>query len=227
MTITQTLWLVETSDVVYGVSVGIVVSVIIFIFRKVPGLLFSIIGGWFGRSVHGKWSTKFTKDEVFSINAKPIEDDLNKCTISKEVIKAFKAECVSLSENAAVRGKKDHEWEIIDGDKTYGVEKEDERLNIHSKDNFEELAEVRQVLSWVWGTIYYPAKGRIYKFRGSLRTNVLVATYELRGKASITVDRGAFTLALTPGGDKMEGTYAWMEADLYPPQGGSYKWERK
>jgi hypothetical protein len=185
--------------------------------------------------VHGKWSTKFTKDEDFSINAEQIEDDLNKCTISKNVIKAFKAECVSLSENAAVRGKKKDEWEIIDGDKTYKVKKEDERqvkkederLNIHSEDNFEELAEVRQVLSWVWGVIYYPAKGRVYKFRGSLRSNVLVATYELRGKASITVDRGAFTLALTPGGDKMEGTYAWMEGDLYPPQGGSYKWERK
>jgi hypothetical protein len=97
------------------------------------------------------------------------------------------------------------------------------------KETFEESATVHQILHWVWGEIEYCKNNRIkiYNFRGTVYNNVLIATYELKGKASTTVDRGAFTLALAPSSDKMEGTYAWMDADFHIPQGGKYMWKKR
>ena len=105
---------------------------------------------------------------------------------------------------------------------TWGTEFEE------GDDTFEELVKVHQVLHWVWGKIYYPHKGRIYKFRGTLRESVLVATYEVTGRRS-TIARGAFTLAVNPTGDvqQMEGTYACTDDKSSTPTGGTYMWYKK
>ena len=93
-------------------------------------------------------------------------------------------------------------------------------------ETFDEYAKVHQVLHYVWGKIAYPHKERTYDFRGTLRENVLVAAYEVKGQRS-TIDRGAFTLVLTSGGNKMEGTYSWTDDDSRIPQGDKYEWYKQ
>ena len=94
--------------------------------------------------------------------------------------------------------------------------------------SFEEFADVYQLCHWVWGTITYPNKGRKYRFRGTLRSNVLVAMYEME-RAGSTVDRGAFTLLLNPLGKvkKMEGRYSWTDDDTQQPEGDRYEWTKQ
>jgi hypothetical protein len=96
------------------------------------------------------------------------------------------------------------------------------------KDTFKELAKVHQVLHGVWGTIEYPNKKRIYKFRGTVRENVLIATYEVTERRS-TIDRGAFTLAVNSTGEvrKMIGLYSWTDDDSSIPEGDKYEWDKQ
>lgn len=93
---------------------------------------------------------------------------------------------------------------------------------------FEEYAEISQIFHWVWGKITYPDKGRKYHFRGTIRSNVLVAMYEVI-KQSDTIDRGAFTLFLNPVGSvkKMEGKYSWTDDETQLPQADRYEWTKK
>lgn len=95
-------------------------------------------------------------------------------------------------------------------------------------ETFQEHAEVHQVMHWVWGKIVYPAKRRTYRFRGSLRKNVLVATYEVQAARS-TIDRGAFTLALNATGNvrQMKGKYSWTDDDSGTPEADDYDWTKQ
>ncbi len=95
---------------------------------------------------------------------------------------------------------------------------------------FKEKAIVYQFLHRVWGKIIYHKEGeeedRIYKFSGTLRENILVATYE--AKVRTRLDRGAFTLALNKSGNELDGKYCWTEDDQKEPevQGDRYWWKR-
>ena len=98
------------------------------------------------------------------------------------------------------------------------------------ENDFDESVTVYQFLHWVWGKITYHKKGeeepRIYNFSGTLRENILVATYE--AKVRTRLDRGAFTLALNKPGNELEGKYSWTEDDQKEPevQGDRYWWKR-
>ena len=94
--------------------------------------------------------------------------------------------------------------------------------------SFDELADVYQLFHWVWGTIHYPNKGRRYRYRGTLRSNILVATYETEGTGS-AIDRGAFTLSLNPLGKvtDMKGMYSWTDDDTQQPEGDRYEWTKQ
>ena len=91
----------------------------------------------------------------------------------------------------------------------------------------DESADVYQWFHWIWGEINYPRKGRKYSFRGTLRSDVLVATYEVK-KAPSTVDRGAFTLHLNRVGDvsSMTGKYSWTDDETQKPASDRYEWTR-
>lgn len=91
---------------------------------------------------------------------------------------------------------------------------------------FDERVEVSQFLHWVWGAIDYEAKKRRYTFAGTLRENVLVATYEFKASKS-ALDRGSFTLRLDDSGKTLDGKYSWL--DEGPPnqvRAGPYTWTR-
>lgn len=86
-----------------------------------------------------------------------------------------------------------------------------------------EHASVYQFRHWVWGTVLY--KRRLYKFRGTFRERVLVATYEPQNERR-ALDRGAFTLHLLMSGDEMKGCYAWTDATSSAPTANKYEWQR-
>ena len=88
-----------------------------------------------------------------------------------------------------------------------------------------EAATVYQVLHWLWGSISYCEKHRRYDFRGTLREDIMVATYEVKGAPS-TKDRGSFTLKLRPDGKDLVGCYAWTDDETDKPKGNKYLWER-
>lgn len=94
--------------------------------------------------------------------------------------------------------------------------------------SFEESADVYQLFHWIWGTITYPNKGRKYAFQGTLRSDVLVATYEVKGAGS-TVDRGAFTLFVNRVGHvaRMVGRYSWTDDDTQQPTSDRYEWTKQ
>ncbi len=95
---------------------------------------------------------------------------------------------------------------------------------------FPEKVTVYQFLHWIWGNIIYhkeqEEEPRIYNFSGTLRENILVATYE--AKVRTRLDRGAFTLALNKPGNELEGKYCWTEDDQKEAevQGDRYWWKR-
>lgn len=91
-------------------------------------------------------------------------------------------------------------------------------------ETLKESATVRQLGRWVWGKIEYPDKTRTYKFRGTMHNDVLVATYKQKGR-SRAVDRGAFTLRLMPGGDRLLGTASWPVDDSTEIRSSGYEWE--
>jgi hypothetical protein len=94
--------------------------------------------------------------------------------------------------------------------------------------DYHETAQLHQLGPWVWGTTFYADKGRIYKLKGTLRADILVATYETTESRS-TVDRGAFTLTLTRFGrnTSMKGRYCWTDDDSFEPHADEYHWERE
>lgn len=89
-----------------------------------------------------------------------------------------------------------------------------------------EQAEVYQIGPWVWGKIRYSTedKNREYKFKGTLRSEVLVATYEIENP--ISIDRGAFTLHLNNDGDVMTGKYSWTDSKTTLPAADEYIWRK-
>jgi len=91
--------------------------------------------------------------------------------------------------------------------------------------DFKEKVEVSQFLHWVWGTITDNDTHRKYSFRGSLRQNVLVATYEIERNPS-ALDVGSFTLCLDFDGERLEGRYAWIDRQKRDVDSGKYEWER-
>ncbi|MEA2032370.1 MAG: hypothetical protein U9N41_02165 [Euryarchaeota archaeon] len=66
----------------------------------------------------------------FSIEAE-FEDDLNNMTIPEKLKNELKTGEPPISENAIVAKEKEDKWEIIDGKKTYIVEKKDGKLNVY------------------------------------------------------------------------------------------------
>ena len=62
---------------------------------------------------------------------------------------------------------------------------------------------------------------RKYRVQGSIRGNVLVATYEKKGWRP-GIDRGAFTLQLDYSTMRMEGQYCWTDDEGHaPPASGA------
>ncbi len=92
-------------------------------------------------------------------------------------------------------------------------------------EEIDEMAQLKQVLHFVWGTISNKKNDCKYQVRGSLRDRVLVATYEIEGRPD-AIDRGTFTLRMRDKGDEMDGSYSWMEAGKDIPQAGTYRWTR-
>ncbi|MGR3302705.1 MAG: hypothetical protein ACUZ8I_09420 [Candidatus Scalindua sp.] len=90
-----------------------------------------------------------------------------------------------------------------------------------------ESARVNQFYYWIWGEITFPDRGRKYEFKGTVRSNVLVATYEIKGTNS-TIDRGAFTLLVNPVGDvkTMNGKYSWTDDHTEKPEADKYEWTK-
>lgn len=89
-----------------------------------------------------------------------------------------------------------------------------------------EEANVNQILHWIWGTIHYKQKKKDYEFKGIMRDHILVATYEPKNKPFM-LDRGAFTLKLNPGGDRLEGMYSWTDDETSDPKSGKYEWRKE
>lgn len=136
----------------------IVVSAVVFLFRRLLGALLSLLGsGIFSRSIHGSWKVELKKD-----------------------------------------GRK-----------------------IST-----EYATTKQVLHWVWGKIDVPADNKTYTFKGTFRSNVLVATYRI-AKTPTAVDVGAFAIAVNPFGEgrRMGGACAWTDDEGKVPQCADYEWE--
>lgn len=94
-------------------------------------------------------------------------------------------------------------------------------------DSFEESAEIKQLFHWIWGEIIYPNRSRKYKFKGTVRSNVVVATYEIK-KDRNTIDRGAFTLLVNPVGkvSSMSGKYSWTDDNTQNPEANNYNWTK-
>ena len=95
-----------------------------------------------------------------------------------------------------------------------------------------EVFKVQQFRHWVWGTVIYPEKeSRKYRFNGTIKAGVLVATYEVDGVERNTsiIDRGAFTLFLRQMGkvDKMEGRYSWTDDKAQKVISGGYVWRKR
>lgn len=93
------------------------------------------------------------------------------------------------------------------------------------KKTFVESAKVSQFIHWIWGEINYPKCGRTYKFRGTVRSNVIVATYEYGGEDG-AIDRGAFTLLVDNTGKKMNGKYSWTDDKTNKPEADNYEWTK-
>ncbi len=93
---------------------------------------------------------------------------------------------------------------------------------------YHEVARLHQLGPWVWGTTVYADKDRNYILKGTLRADILVATYETTESRS-TVDRGAFTLTLSRFGKNtsMKGRYCWTDDDSVEPHADEYYWERQ
>lgn len=88
-----------------------------------------------------------------------------------------------------------------------------------------ETVKVSQLFGKVWGIIQYKKDGQLrkYKMTGSIKEGVLSATYEIVSPTE-PLDRGSFTLALSPDGTRLEGCYSWTDDDSQFPRGDKYVW---
>jgi hypothetical protein len=94
------------------------------------------------------------------------------------------------------------------------------------KERYTEIAKVSQLFGKVWGTIRLDeAPARKYRMAGSIREGVLVASYEIVEPKEI-LDRGAFTLRLSPDGQKLKGCGSWTDDETTVPQGHQYVWTK-
>lgn len=94
-------------------------------------------------------------------------------------------------------------------------------------ESVKEIAKVRQVLGWVWGTIEGQTDEglRTYKMRGNLRENIFTATYETVSP-TVALFRGAFTLVLSINGQTLDGQLALWTDVAQTPQTSRYMWTR-
>jgi len=91
-----------------------------------------------------------------------------------------------------------------------------------------EKVTLRQFGRWVWGSIEnhnVDDSTRVFTVRGTVRHNVLVATYELPSSRE-EIDRGAFTLVVNLKGNKMLGEFSWIDGDADRVTCGRYEWRR-
>ena len=94
-----------------------------------------------------------------------------------------------------------------------------------------ETAIVSQLFGRVWGIIEYHKQYdsgrrlRKYRMTGSVRENILVATYDIVSPKQ-PLDRGSFTLEFLLGGTKLEGCYSWTDDSSREPKGDKYVWTR-
>lgn len=95
--------------------------------------------------------------------------------------------------------------------------------------HLEEQAILRQVFHWVTGRIEnrnIPKEPlRVYKVRGKLTGQVLVATYAAEERGII--DCGGFTLAVGSESKEMRGRYSWMDSTTQAPDCGGYVWRKE
>jgi len=90
----------------------------------------------------------------------------------------------------------------------------------------DECVLARQLVDRVWGRITLDAKKRKYRFQGSIRSDVLVATYELNDAKPQAMDRGSFTLKLNNDGDRMVGCFSWTCDKTGEVRSDKYEWKR-
>lgn len=95
------------------------------------------------------------------------------------------------------------------------------------REEHNEIAKVSQLFGKVWGIIEFWKDGKLRKYRmtGSMKENVLSATYEIESPKE-SLDRGSFTLALSPDGTRLEGRYAWTDDTSQVPSGNKYVWTK-
>jgi hypothetical protein len=89
---------------------------------------------------------------------------------------------------------------------------------------YTEAVTVYQIRHLVWGKIKYKDKNRVYHFRGNLRDQVLIGTYEVQDRSIL--DRGAFTLVLGFG-NKLSGKYAWTDDETESATADNYEWKQR
>ncbi len=90
-----------------------------------------------------------------------------------------------------------------------------------------EVARIKQVRTWVWGTIEGQTDSgiRVYKLRGNLRENIFTAIYETESPI-IAHFRGAFTLVLAVDGQSLDGQLALWTDIAKTPLTSQYIWKR-
>lgn len=91
-------------------------------------------------------------------------------------------------------------------------------------DEFTEVAHVKQLLDRVWGRIRFQSRNRTYQFHGTIRGDVFVAMYDMKG--SKVMDRGSFTLKLNNDGDSMIGRYSWTDDQTHEVKSDKYLWTK-
>ena len=76
---------------------------------------------------------RYPKTLLFSVEVE-VQNDLNNENISEKLQQAFKNNCISLSDDAAVSVKEiDTKWLVTDAGKTYTVKKQKDKLNVYLK----------------------------------------------------------------------------------------------
>ena len=88
-----------------------------------------------------------------------------------------------------------------------------------------ENARVKQLLNRIWGKIHCPAMNKHYEFRGSIRGDILIATYEVKGHPE-AMDRGTFTLKLNNTGNALIGRYSWTHDETGEVNSDKYEWRK-
>ena len=89
-----------------------------------------------------------------------------------------------------------------------------------------ETATVQQRGGLVWGRIVPDTRPEIrFEFKGKLRRSVLVCSYEIRGRKTVT-GTGAFTLKIEENNRQMSGHCIWQDYDTDNIESSPYMWRR-